>query len=134
MVRIRADNIVRLPKYAVTAAQEVHITCWGDPLFNDVQTSVNEIRHLFEEHSKPSSLRAFEEPHFMNHSVFSASNRYFTRKKVAPHCVLTQYDKNIDPDDILHEYAMGSKTTLVNTEENMVMYYERVVEEKGAPL
>jgi hypothetical protein len=90
--------------------------------------SVTDIYDIFQRQFADGKLEGWFPGVHRGHTALDASNRYLMPKKDVPDADHIPFDEAVDPHGILE--AMR-KTGYVHTEENVVHYYVRQIDEKG---
>jgi hypothetical protein len=90
--------------------------------------SVVDIYDIFQRQFADGKLEGWSPGSHRGHTALDASNRFFTPKKDAPTADHIPFDEAVDPHGILE--AMRD-SGYVHTEENVVCYYIRQIDEKG---
>jgi hypothetical protein len=113
------------------ARQGVHITGFGSEEFDKSVAAIKHMQNMFLSGFARGFVEDWHAPMYDDYPMLCASNRYFTRRNLAPGQALVPYEFDVDPDNQLFRAACLSRVPLVTVAENKVLYYRRVASDDG---
>jgi len=106
--------------------QSVTLTGLGIQSFQAAVDGIIAIHSIFSRQFPHGTLEPWQPSWFLDHHTITASNRYFSEKRLCPCLIPIPFPMNVDPKGILNT-MMGEK--LIHAEENEVKYYEALVDQ-----
>jgi hypothetical protein len=108
--------------------QGVTITGLGTPTFEKAVEVAQEVYEVLKREFPEGQLEGWTASNFRGHYALGISNRYFTPIKDAKDMAHIPFDSVVDPRGILESMA---KAGYIHSEENIVQYYTREIDEQG---
>jgi hypothetical protein len=108
--------------------QGISITGLGTATFEQATKSAQDIHDMFQRQFSEGRLGGWNTGKYRHHATLDMSNRYFTPKRDAPNMEHIPFDEMVDPQGVLEGMIQGA---YVHGEENVVQYYNHIVDEKG---
>ena len=95
----------------------------GAKAFDQIIDNIISVHAMFSRHFSENAMEDWTPSSYMDHTVISIANRYFTEKRLCPFTSPVPFHPTVDPRGTLQNMT-GDK--LVHTQENHVDYYEIV--------
>ncbi len=118
-------SVHSLPKNALTVKQSVVITGLGSPEFEDCARAILAVHYQLAAQFPPDVLIPWSPVHENGNVCLEFSNRYFS--PIDDPSPALDFDTAVDPQGILQTLDIAGKYT----EENRVLYYERIPKQAG---
>ena len=112
---------IRLTKNPLSVKQSVVLTGLGSEMFDKNAKAIIEIRSRFAAHLPDGVLETWKPLLDEDFICIELSNRYLTPDRLSHSYDSVPFDASIDPFGLLRDKEGGRRT-----EDNVVLYYERV--------